>query len=70
MYLICPKCKGRAIVLNTKTNKKKMETIRYHVCEECGYKFRTIERLPSGWNYELKYQRLIDSLNKLIEKYS
>ena len=70
MGLICPECGGKAIVVNTRTNRKRMETIRYHTCQECGHKFKTIERLPSHWNYEARYEKLIDALKKLVEKYS
>jgi hypothetical protein len=46
-----------------------METVRYHICEECKFRFNTIERLPSGWNYEQRYQELIEAIKKVVKDF-
>ena len=46
-----------------------METIRYHICEKCGHKFNTIERLPGGWNYEKRHKEFIDAIKKVTKEY-
>ncbi len=65
--LICPKCKGKAVVTRTVSKDEELETVRYHLCKECGNKFTTSERMPDGWKYESKYKELIKSHKKLIQ---
>ena len=67
--MICPKCKGKAAVTHTEASDDKMETVRYHLCKECDNKFITIERLPSGWKYEQKYEDLIKAIKQLVQDY-
>lgn len=43
----CPKCQGDTTVWKTGTNRAEL-LIRYRVCNECGYKYKTVELLAFG----------------------
>ena len=67
--MICPKCKGKAIVTHTDSFDERMETIRYHLCKACKNKFSTVERPVSGWKYEDWYIELIKAIKKVVREY-
>ncbi len=43
----CPRCQERSVVMKKAKNAAGL-LIRYRVCNECGYKYRTVELLAFG----------------------
>jgi len=66
--MICPKCDSE----NTKvysTKKHSDETIRYIICKDCQYRFRTVERLQSGWICVERYNSLVKEVSRIYREY-
>lgn len=54
----CPKCQGNTTVWKTGTNRAEL-LIRYRVCNECGYKYKTVELLAFGNRVSLRNKECV-----------
>jgi len=68
----CPKCESKELsVRSTKGSDSKNIIYRYRTCDNCGYKFKTIECIQDGWTkdyYKEKYEFLKESILTISRK--
>ncbi|KYK34828.1 MAG: hypothetical protein AYK22_04545 [Thermoplasmatales archaeon SG8-52-3] len=63
MSLECPKCKSSNNKIYS-VRKYPDKIVRYRECNECNNKFKSIEKLQSGWDYEVA----IEKIKKIVDK--
>jgi transcriptional regulator NrdR family protein len=62
--LQCPKCKSENTKVNS-TRQRADRVTRYRECNDCKHRFRTIERIPSGWDPNAA----LDEIKKIANKF-
>lgn len=66
--MICPEC--RKDTLKTyKCIRKSTKNFRYLECTKCKKNFKSVEYIPSNWDYERLYKNLKKDLISLVSKY-
>lgn len=64
----CPYCRNDKLNIYRVIQKSK-KNFRYIECKKCHKKFKTIEYVPSNWDYERLYKGLVRELDTTIYKY-
>lgn len=64
----CPYCNSTKLNVY-RVIQKSRKNFRYISCQKCNKTFKTIEYIPSNWDYERLYKGLSKDLYSLIEKY-
>ncbi len=52
--IYCPKCNGRADTMRSVDDRRQNTVTRTRECEDCGYRFKTVERVEFRRETEAK----------------
>ena len=62
--LQCPKCQSEDFkIYSVRRYADKIN--RYRKCNSCNHKFKTIEKMESGWDYETAIKKIKNIVDKL-----
>ena len=62
--LQCPECKSEDVrIYSMRSYPDKIN--RYRECNKCKHRFKTVEQIKSGWDYEAA----INKIKKIVDKF-
>lgn len=66
--MICPHCNSEKLHVYRVFQKSK-KNFRHIVCDSCKSTFKSIEYIPTDWDYEKLYKSITKDLHSLVHKY-